>query len=206
LYVKALVLKDDATTVVIVTVDAVAIAAVLVSLFVSFSLDPMLSAYWPDPHLRTEDRWFISRWLVRFNEWFDRQANRYKGIIGWALDHRFTMAALAVLSLVGALALPALGIVGGEFIPVSDNSEMLINIETPPGSNLAYTKVKAEEAARLARDLRRGDAGADDARPARVGASRLSRADAATRQGLRRRRAREPHPARQAHRRRARSP
>ena len=26
--------------------------SVLVSLFVSFSLDPMLSAYWPDPHLR----------------------------------------------------------------------------------------------------------------------------------------------------------
>src|SRR6476620_1843642 len=127
--------------------------SVLVSLFVSFSLDPMLSAYWPDPHLRTEDRWFISRWLVRFNDWFNRQANRYKTVIGWALDHRFTMAALAVLSLVGALALPALGIVGGEFIPVSDNSEMLINIETPPGSNLAYTKVKAEEAAALARAM-----------------------------------------------------
>ena len=128
--------------------------SVLVSLFVSFSLDPMLSAYWPDPHLRTEDRWFISRWLVHFNDWFDRQANRYKTVIGWALDHRFTMAALAVLSLVGALALPALGIVGGEFIPVSDNSEMLINIETPPGSNLAYTKVKAEEAAALARAMK----------------------------------------------------
>ena len=35
--------------------------SVLVSLFVSFSLDPMLSAYWPDPHLKTEDRWFLDR-------------------------------------------------------------------------------------------------------------------------------------------------
>ena len=34
--------------------------SVMVSLFVSFSLDPMLSAYWPDPHLTLEQRSFIS--------------------------------------------------------------------------------------------------------------------------------------------------
>jgi hydrophobe/amphiphile efflux-1 (HAE1) family protein len=127
--------------------------SVLVSLFVSFSLDPMLSAYWPDPHLEPHERPWISRVLVRFNDWFDRQANRYRRVIGWALDHRFAMTGLAIASLVGALALPALGIVGGAFFPDSDNSEFLINIETPPGSNLDYTVVKAEEAARLARAL-----------------------------------------------------
>ncbi len=127
--------------------------SVLVSLFVSFSLDPMLSAYWPDPHQAIEERPWMSRVLGRFNRWFDRQADRYKGLIGWALDHRLSMTGLALASLVGALALPALGIVGGEFFPVSDNSEMLINIETPPGSSLDYTKVKAEEAARLARAM-----------------------------------------------------
>jgi hydrophobic/amphiphilic exporter-1 (mainly G- bacteria), HAE1 family len=127
--------------------------SVLVSLFVSFSLDPMLSAYWPDPHLQPDERPWISRLLVRFNNWFDGQANRYRSVIGWALDHRFAMTGLAILSLVGALALPALGIVGGAFFPDSDNSEFIINIETPPGSNLDYTVVKAEEAARLARAL-----------------------------------------------------
>jgi HAE1 family hydrophobic/amphiphilic exporter-1 len=64
-------------------------AAVLVSLFVSFSLDPMLSAYWADPQLEANERRNpIARALVRFNEWFDRQAERYKTLIGWALDHR----------------------------------------------------------------------------------------------------------------------
>ena len=58
---------------------------------------------------------------------------------------------LAVASFVGALALPALGIVGGEFFPVTDESEFNISLDTPPGSNLEYTKVKAEEAARIAR-------------------------------------------------------
>ena len=118
------------------------VCSVLVSLFVSFSLDPMLSAYWPDPHLALERRPLISRLLGRFNHWFDRQAERYKSVIAWALDHRFAMVGLAVATFVGALALPAMGIVGAGFVPEMDNSEFAIDIETPPGSNLAYTQAE----------------------------------------------------------------
>jgi len=127
--------------------------SVLVSLFVSFSLDPMLSAYWPDPHRRIEDRPWLSRVLARFNHWFNRQADRYKRVIGWALRHRFAMVVLAVGTFVGALAMPAMGLLGGEFFPVSDNSEFNILIETPPGSNLDYTLKKTEEVAALARTV-----------------------------------------------------
>ena len=114
--------------------------SVLVSLFVSFSLDPMLSAYWPDPHVPPEKKWFITRVLDRFNAWFDRQADNYKALIGWALDHRWKMVFLAVATFVGALALPAMGIVGGEFFPVTDESEFNVSLDTPPGSNLDYTQ------------------------------------------------------------------
>jgi hypothetical protein len=78
-------------------------SAVLVSLFVSFSLDPMLSAYWPDPELEShEHRSWISRKLVTFNGWFDRQASatRYHH---WALDHRWWMIGIATTTLVLAL-------------------------------------------------------------------------------------------------------
>ena len=125
--------------------------AVLVSLFVSFSLDPMLSAYWPDPELEAhEHRSWISRKLVTFNTWFDRQAHRYTGVIGWALDHRLAMVGLATLSMVGAIWLQAT-FGGFGFVPITDNSEFTIQVETPPGSNLEYTRLKAEEAARIAR-------------------------------------------------------
>lgn len=127
--------------------------SVLVSLFVSFSLDPMLSAYWPDPHKEEHEKGWITRTLDRFNAWFDRQAERYKRVIGWALDHRLAMVGLAVASFVGALALPATGMIGGEFFPQQDVSEFNVVVETPPGSNLAYTRLKAEEASRLARSL-----------------------------------------------------
>jgi HAE1 family hydrophobic/amphiphilic exporter-1 len=126
--------------------------SVLVSLFVSFSLDPMLSAYWADPQTEAHERRNpIARTLDRFNLWFNRQAENYKKVIGWALDHRLAMVGLATLSFVVAIALPATGLVGGSFFGKDDRSELTIALETPPGSNLDYTRIKAEEAGRIAR-------------------------------------------------------
>ncbi|HYI10920.1 MAG TPA: efflux RND transporter permease subunit [Thermoanaerobaculia bacterium] len=119
--------------------------AVLVSLLVSFSLDPMLSAYWPDPH--SGKRSWISRVLDRFNQWFDRQAVRYQGVIGWTLDHPWVTIAIAAVMLIGAMALPAMGFVGSAFFPVEDRSEINLDLETPPGSSLPYTRMKSQEVA-----------------------------------------------------------
>src|SRR5262245_9487824 len=86
-------------------------SAVLVSLFVSFSLDPMLSAYWADPQTEGHERRNpIARALDRFNRWFDRMADRYKELIAWALDHRLMMVGLAFGTFVAALTIPARGI------------------------------------------------------------------------------------------------
>ncbi|HUP90363.1 MAG TPA: efflux RND transporter permease subunit [Longimicrobiales bacterium] len=125
--------------------------AVLVSLFVSFSLDPMLSAYWADPQIEAHERRNpIARALDRFNLWFDRKAEDYKRLIGWALDHRWTMVALAALAFFGALFIQ--GKWGGfGFVPISDRSEINITVETPPGSSLEYTRIKSEEIARMVR-------------------------------------------------------
>ncbi|HEX5725355.1 MAG TPA: efflux RND transporter permease subunit [Longimicrobiaceae bacterium] len=180
--------------------------SVLVSLFVSFSLDPMLSAYWADPHQAEHEKSFITRALDRFNHWFNRQAQNYRKVIAWALDHRLPVAVLAGAFFFGALAIPMKGIpgfavvlgsalaviflagliplrwgwkgaavravvcvlglvfmfagiqavppfarLGGEFFPQDDRSEFMIAVETPAGSNLAYTRLKSEEIAAIAR-------------------------------------------------------
>lgn len=120
--------------------------AVLVSLFVSFSLDPMLSAYWADPQIEAHERRNpIARALDRFNAWFNSLSERYKGVIAWALDHRAAMVGIAVGSLIVAIALPATGIIGATFFPEDDTSELFVKVETPPGSNLEYTRLKANE-------------------------------------------------------------
>lgn len=127
--------------------------AVLVSLFVSFTLTPMLSAWWGvNPHVAGAHggNW-LTRKIAGFNTWFDRQAAKYRSIITWALNHRKSTMGIAVLSLVGAFAL--VPFIGGGFMPDTDNSEFVVQIETPEGQSLAYTQDKAQRAIEALRAL-----------------------------------------------------
>jgi HAE1 family hydrophobic/amphiphilic exporter-1 len=124
-------------------------ASVAVSLLVSFSLDPMLSAYWPDPVVDESKRGIVARALGVFNRWVDRRTDTYRGVVRWALGHRFAMVVIATGSFAGALALPATGMIGSSFFPVTDNSEFMLQLEMPPGSSLLYGRAKAVEAARI---------------------------------------------------------
>ena len=119
--------------------------AVLVSLFVSFTLTPMLSAWWGvDVHEHgAETGNALTRAIARFNAWFDRMAHRYRGVVEWALLHRWQTLAIATLSLIAAFMLTPL--IGGEFSPQSDNSEFTVTFETPEGASLNQTRAKAEQ-------------------------------------------------------------
>lgn len=123
--------------------------SVLVSLFISFTLDPMLSAYWGDPvgH-HNQPRRGISKILAKFNTWFDHQADRYGNVIAWALHHRLWMALIAVCAFVGAIALQAVK-GGSEFLPVSDNGQIVIEVRTPASSSIDYARLKVQRAAEL---------------------------------------------------------
>jgi hydrophobe/amphiphile efflux-1 (HAE1) family protein len=127
--------------------------SVIVSLFISFTLDPMLSAYWGDPvgHHHAP-RKGVEKYLVHFNNWFDRQSDRYGNVIAWALHHRRWMAVIALVALVGALALHA-SFGGSSFLPKSDFGKVVIDVRTPPSSSVSYAQKKMEEAATLARTV-----------------------------------------------------
>jgi len=127
--------------------------SVLVSLLISFTLDPMLSAYWGDPigH-QTKPKRGVTLRLEQFNRWFDHQADRYSRVIASALHHRRTMALLAGASLLIAIALHV-QFGGSEFLPALDLGKISINVRTPPSSSIEYNRIKVEKAAELARML-----------------------------------------------------
>ncbi len=127
--------------------------SVLVSLFISFTLDPMLSAFWGDPpDHHTAPKTGLSAVLGRFNDWFDHQADRYGNVIAWALHHRVWMTVFAFGTLIAALGLHvAFG--GSSFLPASDQGNVLIDVRTPPSSSIEYARLKMEKAAELARTI-----------------------------------------------------
>ncbi|PUE16777.1 efflux RND transporter permease subunit [Limnohabitans sp. MMS-10A-178] len=129
------------------------VASVLVSLLISFTLDPMLSAYWGDPpnhHL--EPKTGLSLKLKQFNDWFDHQADRYGNVIAWALHHRRWMIAFAVVSFFTAIFLQV-KFGGSSFLPKEDGNTLAVDVRSPASSNLEYSRLKLEAAAVMARTL-----------------------------------------------------
>ena len=128
--------------------------SVAVSLFISFTLDPMLSAFWGDPpDHHTAPRKGFEKLLQKFNHWFDHQADRYGNVIAWALHHRRSMAVIAIVTFVGALVLQ--GKFGGaSFVPMSDWGTIAIDVRTPSSSSLDYSTLKVERAAEIARAIK----------------------------------------------------
>jgi len=130
------------------------VASVMVSLLISFTLDPMLSAYWGDPPgYHHQKKKGISLLLQRFNDWFDHQADRYGNVIAWALHHRRWMAVMAFATFVGAIALQyKWG--GSSFLPAADAGTLVIDVRSPASSSLDYSKLKLDAAAAIASTLK----------------------------------------------------
>jgi HAE1 family hydrophobic/amphiphilic exporter-1 len=127
------------------------VAAVLISMFVSFTLDPMLSSVWHDPqaHHRWQDRpetlydRTIGRVTGQFDHFTDWLAQVYQRLLAWSLVHQVKTVLIAASTFVAALALT--GAIGKEFVPKADFSETVVNFYTPVGSSLELTETRARQ-------------------------------------------------------------
>ncbi len=122
------------------------VVAVLVSLFVSFTLDPMLSAVWRDPPRGSKDARLVGPVLRVFDGWVERWHQIYDRLLRQALAYRKTTLAIAAASFLAAI--PIAAIVGGELMPEADRSFTTLRLTMPVGSSLEYAdeRVKRVEA------------------------------------------------------------
>ena len=124
--------------------------AVLISMFVSFTLDPMLSAHWAE---KKKDPNKKPGRIKRFFNWIsgklDNLSHVYEKLLKLALRFRFITIVIAVASLFGALALSKL--IGTEFVPVPDKGEIRIKFETPVDASLEYSQAKLQQVDKIVR-------------------------------------------------------
>jgi len=126
--------------------------AVLVSLFVSFTLDPMLSSRWHDPSIHLQGRRKgLARWLERFNDWFDLTADKYRSAIGWALNHRKTVMLTAVAAFVGGIVI--FSTLETSFMAKEDKGEFQISFKTAPDAAMAETENRLQAILASIRDI-----------------------------------------------------
>ena len=135
--------------------------AVLVSLFVSFTLTPMLASRWSGDEAAGDEAagadaagdeaagadaapGRLDRISAFIDHRMDRLATAYRNGLAWALSHRRTTVLVAVASLVAALFL--LPVIGGEFMTSSDRGYFYVQLDAPADASIDYTRRKVAEA------------------------------------------------------------
>ncbi len=114
------------------------VVSTLLSLFVSFTLTPMLSSKWSRLVERANDSW-LNRFVNEFEKFQERLGQSYRRVLAWALDHRKTILIGSGVLLIMSFALLPLGLVGTEFMTESDRGEFAINIDMPLGTGIDKT-------------------------------------------------------------------
>ncbi|MGC4116530.1 MAG: efflux RND transporter permease subunit [Myxococcales bacterium] len=114
--------------------------AVLISLFIAFSLDPMLSARLAKARKPGEEEHegAVTRTLRRG---FEATERAYGASLTLVLRHRFLTMAAALALLGGSVWLGKR--LGTEFMPREDRSEAIVNIEYSPGTSLETTSQRS---------------------------------------------------------------
>lgn len=128
------------------------VVAVLISLFVSFTLDPMLSSVWFDPASEPNaKRGFIGRLVEKFDNLFQRVGVGYSYLIAWTLVNRIKVLGLFFTFLIGGLI--AFSMVRSEPPARADVPYVRISVSVPKGSSVEYTSIKVRQVETILKDI-----------------------------------------------------
>jgi HAE1 family hydrophobic/amphiphilic exporter-1 len=126
----------------------VVVASTLMSLFVSFTITPLLASRFAKLERLTNGT-IIGRFAVWFEGQFHTLSKRYDALLRWSLHHRGKTAAIALGLFFASLLLVPLGFIGTEFMTPTDRGEFTITMELPSGSTLENTNYLTQRAERI---------------------------------------------------------
>ena len=126
-------------------------AAVLISMFISFTLDPMLSAriskrLGPGAHANENA---VARTLRGF---FEATERFYGRVLGWTLVHRWKTG-LSTLALVVGGVLISVFTLGVDFIVPADRATFIVQLKLPEGASVSESQARAIQAEAMLREL-----------------------------------------------------
>jgi HAE1 family hydrophobic/amphiphilic exporter-1 len=130
----------------------VIVGSTLTSLFVSFTITPLLASRFAKLE-RLTDRTLLGKFALAFEQYYHKFSDLYQKLLMWALDKRvwfhirwwrfdwkYTNKLKVVLAVsamfILACSFPILGLIGNEFMPQSDRGEFGVSIELQPGASI----------------------------------------------------------------------
>ncbi len=123
----------------------VIVTATLFSLFVSFTLTPLLASRWyrkgqqVEEDVTTPTRNPLTRFARLWDNGYERLTSVYSRVLHGALRFRWLTVAAGLASFVGGILLVTTGLLSSEFMPSTDDGRLVVNVEMPAGTTLERT-------------------------------------------------------------------
>ncbi len=128
--------------------SVVIVVSTLMSLFVSFTLTPMLASRFSKIEVMA-GKTLIGRIASGFERWWKGITDGYFRLLSWSLKNQGKVLAGAVVLFIAALALPAVGLIGSEFMKEVDRGEFIVRLELSPSATLEYTNRVTQRVERI---------------------------------------------------------
>jgi HAE1 family hydrophobic/amphiphilic exporter-1 len=126
----------------------VVVFSTLMSLFVSFTITPLLASRFAKLERLTKNT-ILGRFAVWFEERYNALTDQYVAVLRWSLNHRAVIFFAAAGLFIASLMLIPFGFIGTEFMTPVDRGEFTITLELPSGSTLEHTNFVTQDIERF---------------------------------------------------------
>lgn len=116
----------------------VIVTSTLMSLFVSFTLTPLLASRMAKVE-HISPKLMTGKLVALFERFINWLTNIYGNALQWALGHKRYVFGLTIGLLFGSFSLVGMGFIGGEFVSNGDNGQFIISLELPQDATLEQT-------------------------------------------------------------------
>jgi HAE1 family hydrophobic/amphiphilic exporter-1 len=123
--------------------------AVLVSMFVSFTLTPMMASRYLSRH-EEGGQGHKNRLSTMLDKWYQKTEEVYRSLLAYSLNHRAKILIMAALTFLFSLYITKF--IGKEFTPSEDQSRFVVRLQSP----IDYSVDEADRMFKKAEDLIRG--------------------------------------------------
>ncbi len=118
--------------------SVVVVISTLLSLFVSFTLTPLLASRISKLERFTK-RTFVGRFALWFEKGFNKVTDNYISVLHWSLKNKVKVLFFAVVLFIASIMLIPTGFIGAEFMTQTDRGEFAVTLEMPLGYTLDHT-------------------------------------------------------------------
>lgn len=126
----------------------VVVYSTLMSLFVSFTVTPMLaSRFGKLTHLNPNNLW--GKINISLEKGLDGLKNWYGHMLDWILGKKRWLLLSVIVLLVGSIMLVAKGFIGAAFIPNGDQGELTVSLELAPEASIYNTNMVTRQAEKI---------------------------------------------------------